>query len=255
MFEHARIQRLLSSYHDGELTPDETIRIEQHLQGCASCRSEYQQLAVIANAMRHLPRLEAPVSLARMIRRRIDEEVLGMVPMFRDELLSCRSRPVLVPAISLGALVTLILLAGVLVLGLYHGRPLAKRSSPVAALGAVSQAPGFLHEEMISPRFRDGCVQLLPFTEMERGEASTLLTLASIDQSGAIRGLHVIDHSGDEQMLARTLEVLRASGFEPARVGDQTVAVNFLYLFTTTEVRLSAEHSTSDLLGLRRVLT
>jgi hypothetical protein len=253
MFDHARVQRLLSSYYDGELTPDDTIRIEQHLQGCASCRKEYQQLAVVANAMRHLPRLEAPLSLARMIRRRIDEEVLGMVPMFRDELLSCRSRPVLVPAISLGALVTVILLTGVLVLGLYQGRPFANRS--VAALGAVSQAPGFLHEEMTSPRFRDGCVQLLPFTEMERGEASTLLTLASIDQSGAVRGLHVIDHSGDEQMLARTLEVLRSSGFEPARVGDQTVAVNFLYLFTTTEVRLSATHSISELLGIRRLLT
>ena len=33
------------------------------------------------------------------------------------------------------------------------------------------------------------------------------------------------------------LEAVRIAGFEPARLGDQTVSVNFLYMFTTTEVR------------------
>ncbi len=251
-FEHARFQRMLSAHHDGELTPDETFRIENHLLGCASCRGEYRHLAAIANAMRHLPHLDAPKLMAGMIRRRIDEEVLGMVPIFRDELLSCRSRPVLVPAFSLGALVTLILLAGVLILGLDKD-PEAKRFD--ADWGAASLAPGFLHVEMISPRFRGECVNKLPFAEMERGKAGTLLTLASIDQSGAIRGLHVIEHSGDQQMLARTLEVLRTSGFEPARVGDQTVAVSFLYLFTTTEVRLSGENIISESIRSRSIFS
>ena len=41
--------------------------------------------------------------------------------------------------------------------------------------------------------------------------------------------------SGDERML-ETLEVVRTSGFEPARLGDQAVAVHFLYLSTTKEV-------------------
>jgi outer membrane biosynthesis protein TonB len=90
---------------------------------------------------------------------------------------------------------------------------------------------------MSTPRFREGYVNMLPFTEMERGKAGTLLTLASIDQNGAIQDLQVIHRSGDEKMLARTLEVVRASGFEPARLGEQAVAVHFLYLFTTTEVR------------------
>ena len=90
---------------------------------------------------------------------------------------------------------------------------------------------------MSTPRFRDGSVDLLPFTEVERGKAGTLLTLASIDRNGTVQDLRVIHRSGDEKMLSLTLEAVRAFGFEPARLGEQAVAVHFLYLFTTTEVR------------------
>jgi hypothetical protein len=211
------------------------------MKGCGACSQDYQRLAKASNALRHLPRLEAPMSLARMIRRRIDAEVRGMVPIFRGELLSCRSRPILFPALSLGALIILVLVSGVLFLDFYLG-PVAKPVDVV--LGPPPPPPPFLHKDMTSPRFRD--VSMLPFTEMESGKAGTLLTLASIDQNGAIQDLEVMDHSGDEEMLARTLEALRSSGFEPARLGDENVAVNFLYLFTTTEVRLPSKGSISD---------
>ena len=94
-----------------------------------------------------------------------------------------------------------------------------------------------LHTRMTSPRFRKRSVNMLSFTEVERGKEGTVLTLASIDQNGDVRNLQVIHRSGDEKLLARMLDVVRASGFEPARLGDQAVAVHFLYLFTTKEVR------------------
>jgi hypothetical protein len=234
MFFHRPYRRMLSAYHDGELSADTTVRVDQHLGECAACQDEYRRVANIANAVRHFPHIEAPASLARVVRRRVDEELRGMVPILRDELLSCRRRPTLVPAVSLGALVTLGMMALVLFLDLSRGSAhseLMTRWDP----GPLPPVP--LHTEMISPRFRDGSVNMLPFAEVERGKEGTLLTLASIDQNGAVRDLRVIHRSGDEKMLARTLEVVRASGFEPARLGDQAVAVHFLYLFTTTEVR------------------
>ncbi len=246
MFEHARTYRRLSSYHDGELSPVTTIRIENHLKGCAVCREEYRHLADVTSVVRRLPHQEVPGSLAQLIRRRIDTEVRGMVPIFRGELLSSRSRPVLVPALSIGALIILSLVGSLLLLDFYFG-PVARQVN--AVLTPPSPPPPFLHVDMTSPRFRDRCVKMLPFSEMESGKAGTVLTLASIDQNGAIRNLHVIDHSGDEQMLAQTLKALRSSGFEPARLGDKTVAVDFLYLFTTTEVRLPAKGSISELSG------
>jgi hypothetical protein len=187
-----------------------------------------------------------------MIRQRIREEVMGMVPIFRGELLSCRPRPILALSLSLGALLTLCIVGAVLLYGLYQ------TSTPLphnVGLVTTSVSPAFLEIEMISPRMRDGCVKRLPYSEMERGKAGTLLTFASIGQDGAVHGLHVIDHSGDEQMLTRTLEALRSSGFEPARVGGQNVAVNFLYLFTTTEVRLPAKKFISDVSHLSKALS
>jgi hypothetical protein len=119
----------------------------------------------------------------------------------------------------------------------------------LVGLVTTSVSPVFLEIEMISPRMRDGCVKQLPYSEMEGGKAGTLLTFASIGQDGAVYGLHVMDRSGDERMLTRTLEALRSGGFEPARVGSQNVAINFLHLFTTTEVRPA---KISNYLGLSR---
>jgi TonB family protein len=98
---------------------------------------------------------------------------------------------------------------------------------------------------MSSPRFRDGSVNGFPFADVERGKEGTMLTLASIDQNGTVRAIEVIYRSGDEGTLTRTLQAVRDTGFEPARLGNRTVPVNFLY-FTTTEVRAAARLSTQD---------
>jgi hypothetical protein len=80
------------------------------------------------------------------------------------------------------------------------------------------------------------------------------LTLASIDQNGTVRTLEVIYRSGDEGMLSRTLQAVKDSGFEPARLGNRTVPVNFLYFFTTTEVRAAGGRLTTDEILRRRPL-
>ena len=41
--------------------------------------------------------------------------------------------------------------------------------------------------------------------------------MASIDRNGMVQALDVIYRSGDEEMLTRTLEAVRSSGFEPRR--------------------------------------
>ena len=229
---HTPDRKTLSAYHDGEVCAETSELVEQHLGNCPRCRDEYGRLANVANAVRHFPHIEAPVSLARGIRQRVDEELRGMVPILRDELLSCRRRPFLFPAVSLGAVLSLVAL--VLFLDLSRG---SAQSALMSRWEPGPLPPVTLQTQMTSPRFRDRSVNMLPFTEVERGKEGTVFTLASIDQNGDVRDLRVIHRSGDERMLARTLEVVRASGFEPARLGDQAVAVHFLYLFTTKEVR------------------
>jgi hypothetical protein len=184
-----------------------------------------------------------------MIKRRINEEVKGMVPILRGELLSCRPRPVFFPSLSLGALLTLSIIAGVLVFGWYQE---ASLKTPPVAFVTTTESPTFFAERLVSPRVRDGCLENLPYTDMAPGQEGTFLTYALIDKDGAIHDLHVIDHSGDDRYMEGTLQALRDSGFEPARVGDQNVAINFLYMFTSTVVRPPTNPFISDMVGPTR---
>jgi outer membrane biosynthesis protein TonB len=245
MLVHPR-NALLSSYYDGEVPAAVSDGIEQHLRECGECRSEYRKIAQMANAVRHLPALSAPASLAASVRERVDAEERGMVPVLRAHI-GRNGNHSFFPALSLGTLATLLALALVVLLDYRYGEHAARRISS-ALIPLSLPEPVLLHEPMSSPRFRDGSVNGFPFADVERGKEGTMLTLASIDQNGTVRALEVIYRSGDEGMLARTLEAVRDSGFEPAKLGDRTVPVNFLYFFTTTEVR-AARNRLSTLEG------
>lgn len=253
MLMHPR-DTMLSSFYDGELTPAKSVAVELHLSECVRCRAKYRSLAGLANAVRHLPSLRAPAVVAATVRERIDSEDRGMVPVLRGQILRASNHSGFLPALSLGTLATLVLVGLVLVLDHSYGARAAREIS--SALMPMSlPEPVLLHEPMSSPRFRDGSVNGFPFADVERGKEGTMLTLASIDQNGTVRALEVIYRSGDEAMLSRTLQAVKDSGFEPARLGDRTVAVNFLYFFTTTEVRaVGGRLRTHDILPRHRAL-
>ena len=50
------ILALLSAYLDGETTPPETARVEEHLQSCPSCQDELEALSATAGALASLAR-------------------------------------------------------------------------------------------------------------------------------------------------------------------------------------------------------
>ena len=59
---HSRLRTLLSSYIDGEVSPGEARRLEEHLATCAQCRSELETLTMSVELIRELPELELPHS-------------------------------------------------------------------------------------------------------------------------------------------------------------------------------------------------
>jgi hypothetical protein len=209
-------------------------------------------MAAIANGIRHLPALRAPANLMASVRERVDSEERGMVPVLRGHILRSGNHSGFFPAFSLGTLATVVLLGMVLLLDYRYGEHAARKISS-ALIPMSLPEPVLLHEPMSSPRFRDGSVNGFPFADVERGKEGTMLTLASIDQHGTVRALEVIYRSGDEGMLTRTLQAVRDTGFEPARLGNRTVPVNFLYFFTTTEVRAAANRRLSTHTGATRV--
>lgn len=53
----------LSAYHHGELSTEETRRVEAHLQVCPACRNAYEEIRFGAQLAALLPRAVAPASL------------------------------------------------------------------------------------------------------------------------------------------------------------------------------------------------
>lgn len=62
MIEH--VSELLSSYLDGQASLPERLTVEEHLAGCAACRSELENLRQLTGLLRRLPSWQPPRSFA-----------------------------------------------------------------------------------------------------------------------------------------------------------------------------------------------
>ena len=53
----------LSAYCHGELTPEESRRVAEHLIGCQRCRHEFEEIKLGVRFAEQLPQASAPASL------------------------------------------------------------------------------------------------------------------------------------------------------------------------------------------------
>jgi len=72
--DHASVNSRLSAYLDGEVTPEEKVLIERHLQGCERCRNDLYELRRTVYHLRDLGEVEPPPWLTRRIMTRVGEE-------------------------------------------------------------------------------------------------------------------------------------------------------------------------------------
>jgi anti-sigma factor RsiW len=61
---------LLAEYVDGDLAPDDRVRVEAHVAGCPVCSEEVVQARLARASLSSLPRLEAPPGVDLAVRRR-----------------------------------------------------------------------------------------------------------------------------------------------------------------------------------------
>ncbi|HST04335.1 MAG TPA: zf-HC2 domain-containing protein [Chloroflexia bacterium] len=72
------IRPLISYYYDGEVTPEESALVEQHLAECADCRQVLAEYRMIGSEMRDLPMPVPPTGLHRDVWRAIEAQ--GAIP-------------------------------------------------------------------------------------------------------------------------------------------------------------------------------
>ena len=71
--ECSQVLSLLSRYLDGDLTPEVTRMVEDHLAGCTTCSSHMEELTDSVRALRSLERIAAPQTFLSKVHHRIEE--------------------------------------------------------------------------------------------------------------------------------------------------------------------------------------
>ncbi len=95
---HARWQRQLSAYVDGELTPHEAGELEAHLAQCQSCRAELDRLQSLKSLLGRLPERPVPATLWMSIRAALDRPQQSWIALVEQWLRGVVRRPALAAA-------------------------------------------------------------------------------------------------------------------------------------------------------------
>jgi hypothetical protein len=134
--EHRKVQELLSSYLDGEVSPDERILTERHLSHCPECARSLRNLEATVRLLKDLPPVSAPRSF-----------VLSQVPSpdSRSRIFSW-GYPLLRGATALAALLLLVVVSADFALQTVVSPRSQPSSMPVAK--ELAPAPG---REALSP--------------------------------------------------------------------------------------------------------
>ncbi|HBV95966.1 MAG: hypothetical protein JL50_04945 [Peptococcaceae bacterium BICA1-7] len=66
------INELFSAYFDGLLDPSVQNTVSLHLEECAACRTEFEDLAMVVGLVRNLPMVEPPVQFGKGLRSQLE---------------------------------------------------------------------------------------------------------------------------------------------------------------------------------------
>lgn len=120
------IGQKLSAYLHGELPPEESSRVAEHLRDCQRCRAEYEEIEFGARMAAQLVREQAPDSLWNELELVLDRKT----PLRQSAVKASRKSSLfMVPAFRFAAIAIAILLTGVAAFWLYRPRPQPETSN------------------------------------------------------------------------------------------------------------------------------
>lgn len=248
------VRRRLAEYHDGELTIEQRVVIQEHLRACPACDAEAEGLGAISMALRAAAAQQSHTTDSS----RLDGLAAGVVSRFRAEREESIAGTVhrmfedlhLVWA-ALGATAATFACLAIIVGIFYFSR--AERPDSLAALIHALSNPGTnanpmqVDDQTVLPR------QELP--QNDRLAAMPQLTTdeeimldTTITREGRVASLQLMNpegptgkrEAGDWKAVGEALDSVAQARFEPARVGGEPVAVKVFWYLTHTTVRPKA---------------
>jgi hypothetical protein len=230
------VGRQLSAYLDGDLGSPEARAVSSHLDECEGCRRSLEELRTASEALRELPRLAPPMSLAVELRDRLDVESRGpgLALLFRP---AWRARPLMLPSLVPAALVLLLAISAAFVLdrgpAVEQALVSAEETDELPPVWGTESNPLFPVAGVSVPRSRDkGEVPVDQLTEMAEG---TLFVETIVARDGSVSSVHVIE--GNSAGAAPLMEALWRERFWPGHMNGRPVAVSVYRLISRMDVR------------------
>ncbi len=238
-------RRRLAEYHDGELTIDQRVAIQEHLRACAACEAEAGGLNTIGSALRAAAAGHAWTDGSR----ELDGMAAGVISRFRAEREESLGRTVqrmfedlhLVWA-ALGATAATFACLAITVGIFYFSR--AERPD---SLAAIIHSLELNDSEVVLPHQQGQGGDVL--AAMPEGTTDEEIMLdTTITRDGRVASLQLMTPDGptgksdqvDWQAVGSVLDSVARARFAPARVGGEPVAVKMFWYFTHMTVRAKA---------------
>ncbi len=251
------VRRRLAEYHDGELTIEQRVSVEEHLRACPACAAEAQGLRTVGLALR----VAAAHTASTLDSMDLDSLAAGVVSRFRAEREESISRTVqrmfedlhLVWA-ALGATAATFACL-VITVGIFSFSRAERPDSLAAALSALRNPgsnanPMWVDDSTVMPR------QPIPRGDNDDSLAAVpglttdeeIMVETRITREGRVASLQLMNPDGpsgprevnDWKTVGRVLDSVAQARFEPARVGGERVAVKMFWYLTHTTVRPKA---------------
>jgi hypothetical protein len=245
------VRTRLEAFHDGELSIDERVSIQQHLGDCAGCSATAGELAKIGHTLRDLAavvsedhRVEEFRMSAHVVERLKVEEAFS----FRVQVTEWFQDMHLVWA-GLGASVA----TAICVIGSASVLHAANQEQPnsMARVIAVLASPGSndnplrLNYEMMAPRaVSDASIEMA-------GEDAEYALSAVVSREGRVQGVAMINEPADRSGINAMLNEAYRMKFAPAMARGDAVAVSMVWLVANTTVK--GRHDV-DMTALREAL-
>ena len=247
LFSCAAVRRRLAAYHDRELSVQDQVAVQTHIDECPRCMAECRTLAEVGETLRREAACRAassrePAGLASSVVNRLAAEAeQSMTAQVRRAFEDMH----LVWA-GLGAACATIGCAALLFAIGYLAPP--ERADSLAGVLSALAAPGSdrnpvrMDDRISPPRvMRDAPVRAV-LANTPPSEGDLVLALAAVvTQEGRLRNPEVLlANHPDRDTVVRLMNAVVEARFEPASYGGAPVAVNLVWLLTHTTVRAKA---------------
>jgi hypothetical protein len=238
---------LLEPLHDGELSIDEQVRVEGHLEVCAACHATARELREVRTLMGSALGARAPRNEDQLARE-LDVMSQAVVSRVRSEREA--SWPVQIARAfedlhlvwaglgAMSATASCIATIGAL---LYFA-PAQRDDSLSGVLAALAQPgsnrnPLSLDERMELPRFEDENVAALEALPETTTHPTALAVAGVLTQEGIVAQASFLPAKEDDELERRVMRAVSATRFRPAQHNGAPVAVNLIWLFEQTTVK------------------